>query len=297
MRSPRYPLILRTLLGYIHLPSEPGYGPELPEFMQSIPKQCLVLGFLLCGISAGFQRLHSATIDGVDFPQGFSSFADKVELYTPGKPEPARPHRHEDKSLGPPDHSSAGISTVSLGKGGVIVLRFTDNVLTGSGSTNKDLWIFEAGPDVEDTFVDISKDGVEWFPVGKVTGGTRGIDIDKFGFGPEAKFSYVRLTDDPNEGASTGVSVGADIDAVGAISSQVAPPVVDIDPTLPQVGLCWESSTNLLYQIEYKDELRNSRWLQLGGQFLGVGTNYCTNLASPASEVLRFYRVTVTKAP
>jgi hypothetical protein len=47
----------------------------------------------------------------------------------------------------------------------------------------------------------------------------RGIDIDQFGFGPSSRFSLVRLTDDPNVGEATGVSVGADIDAFGAISS------------------------------------------------------------------------------
>ena len=44
-------------------------------------------------------------------------------------------------------------------------------------------------------------------------------DIDFFGFTSADLFGYVRLTDDTNEGGQTGASVGADIDAVGAIST------------------------------------------------------------------------------
>jgi hypothetical protein len=93
------------------------------------------------------------------------------------------------------------------------------------------LWIFEVGPDVEDTFVDISKDGANWFSVGKVAGATAGIDIDAYGFDTSDFFSYVRLTDDTDEGEQgNGQTVGADIDAVGAISS--APPVNQVpEPT------------------------------------------------------------------
>jgi hypothetical protein len=79
--------------------------------------------------------------------------------------------------------------------------------------------VFEVGSDVEDTFVEISKDGQEWHSVGKVFGATDSIDIDAFGFTPSDEFSFVRLTDDPDEGGTTGETPGADIDAVGAISA------------------------------------------------------------------------------
>jgi hypothetical protein len=42
---------------------------------------------------------------------------------------------------------------VTLGRGGSLTLAFTDNVLTGGGTPAPDLYIFEVGPDVEDTFV------------------------------------------------------------------------------------------------------------------------------------------------
>ena len=80
------------------------------------------------------------------------------------------------------------------------------------------------GPDVEDTFVEISADGAIWFAVGSVFGTTSGIDIDAFGFDSTDTFGFVRLRDDPDEGSQGGASVGADIDAVGAISTiQTAP--------------------------------------------------------------------------
>ena len=170
-------------------------------------------------------------IGGVEFPGGLASFADAVGSCTPNisaSGQPTAPYRDCAKALGAPDVSAPGINYVSLGDGGSLVLRFTDNSLTGSDSTAFDLWIFEIGPDVEDTFVWISPNGTDWSAVGKVTGGTRGIDIDAYGFGLGEFFSYVRLLDDTNEGDQSGSTVGADIDAVGAISS--APPVPDPVP-------------------------------------------------------------------
>lgn len=181
-------------------------------------------------------------IGGVNFPSGASSFADAVVSYTVGTGGVTAPFQGSFNALGVPDYtgangcaSQAACSFVSLGSGGSIVLRFTDNLLTGSNSAALDLWVFEIGPDVEDTFVDVSTDGVTWNSVGKVFGGTKGIDLDTFGFGIGSTFGYVRLTDDPNEGAKTGATAGADIDAVGAISS--VPNNVDAPPTLALAAL------------------------------------------------------------
>ncbi len=164
---------------------------------------------------------------GVDFPDGVASFADSVVSYNPafgGGNVPSATFQDSSQALGAPNvPEGVDPEYVSLGAGGRIVLRFTNNSLTGSGNSNQDLWIFEIGPDVEDTFVDISKDGSDWFSVGKVTGATKGVDIDAFGFGTSDFFSFVRLTDDIALDAVTGTTVGADIDAVGAIAS--APPV------------------------------------------------------------------------
>ncbi len=165
---------------------------------------------------------QAALFGGVEFPQGLSSFADTVTSYNPVvlNGQPSAGNQVAANAIGAPNGGY-----VSLGDGGSITLEFVDNRLTGSGTSGLDLWIFEVGPDVEDTFVEISKDGVTWASVGKVFGATSGINIDAFGFGIADQFRFVRLTDDTNEGDQTGASVGADIDSVGAITSVIATPV------------------------------------------------------------------------
>jgi hypothetical protein len=182
---------------------------------------------------------------GVDFPDGAVSFADVVVDYSPEIGSNSADVRDPLEALGIPDYTSGpGIDYVSLGDGGSITLQFTDNSLTGSGNSDDDLWVFEIGGDVEDTFVEISKDNILWLDVGKVGGATSGIDIDAFGYGVLDFFSFVRLTDDTNEGQQSGAgsTVGADIDALGAISS--APPV-DI-PAVPVPAAFWLFGTALI---------------------------------------------------
>jgi hypothetical protein len=185
---------------------------------------------LLASAAVGFgaTAASAAVFGGVEFPQGAISFADAVASYQPGLAgaDPAANYQGAVNALGAPDYPGASCATaatcdfVSLGVGGELVLRFLDNVLTGSDSSADDLWVFEIGPDVEDTTVDVSVDGLTWLSVGMVTGSTRGIDIDAFGFGSASAFSWVRLIDVATEGATSGASVGADIDAVGAISTR-----------------------------------------------------------------------------
>ena len=171
---------------------------------------------------------------GVEFPGGISSFADAITNYSPnisGSGQPTAPHRGPDNAIGAPDYvptnndcvNPATCQYVTLGDGGSITVEFIDNRLTGSGNNSLDLWIFEIGGDVEDTFVAVSKDGVLYTNVGKVFGSTSGIDLDAFGFGTADQFRFVRLTDDGAEGAQSGTTVGADIDAIGAISTVATP--------------------------------------------------------------------------
>ena len=178
---------------------------------------------------------------GVEFPDGIRSFADVVVEYAPVivNDRPTEPHRDDGNATGPPDYDGVNncplgdCSFVSLGDGGSLTLRFTDNVLTGSGDAGLDLWIFEVGSDVEATFVEVSADGESWTPVGQVAGATAGIDLDAYGFGVEDAFTHVRLTDDPDEGGQTGRTVGADIDAVGAISSTAGCELAGVSPAQP----------------------------------------------------------------
>jgi hypothetical protein len=167
--------------------------------------------------------LKAGTFGGVAFPQGVASFADEVVAYTTTLPCLTLPYQGAMNALGPPDSSGRSCSSstnctyVSLG-GGSLALRFVDNVLTGNGDSRPDLWIFEVG-DAESTRIEISKDGRNWSDLGLVRGGTSGIDIDALGYGRTDRFRYVRLTDTYAGGGLVTPYCGADIDAVGAISS------------------------------------------------------------------------------
>ena len=191
------------------------------------------LQVMACALLAGSALMagsaRAEVFGGVDFPGGVSSFADVVTSYQPGLAgnDPSAPHQGAFNALGQPNYagsnscaSQAACTFVSLGVGGALVVQFTDNLLTGSDSDADDLWIFEVGPDVEDTTVEVSEDGVTWFSVGSVFGSTRGVDIDAFGFDSTSAFAFVRLIDVANEGGTSGGTVGADIDAVGAISTR-----------------------------------------------------------------------------
>lgn len=207
----------------------------------------LVIGLALASHCSSSQ---AAIYGGVNFPNGAISFADQVVAFNPpasGPGRPTAPFLNPNLALGVPDYQSSlpDDGYVSLGDGGSIVLQFVDNALTGSGSSALDLWIFEVGPDVEDTYVEISKNGTDWFSVGKVSGATAGVNIDAFGWGIGDQFHYVRLTDDTLRGSQNGPTVGADIDAIGAISTVATPSVPE--PTtlliwsLSSVGLGWFS--------------------------------------------------------
>jgi len=193
----------------------------------------LVTGFLLSG------NVGAVIYDGVNFPDGAVSFADAVVSYDPsfsGGNTPTAANSDPSNALGVPEVAGstsvqactgtpADCPFVSLGSGGQITLEFIDNALTGSDNADLDLWIFEVGPDIEDTFVEISMDNLTWFSVGTVFGTTGGLDIDVLGFSSADLFRFIRLTDDPNEGSAVGPSVGADIDAVGAITTVAIPAV------------------------------------------------------------------------
>ncbi len=187
-------------------------------------KRFLALAAVLgLSVSATGSIAAPTTYDGILFPEGDVSFADEVVSTTPGSPAPtAGTFLDPAEALGPPDYSNPN-GSFSLGRGGEIVVKFTDNSLTGSGSAAADLHVFEVGPDVEDTLVAISQDGINWLDVGQIDGGTQSIDIDTYLIAASldvfTKFSFVRLIDVAGEGGQSGTTVGADIDAIGAISS------------------------------------------------------------------------------
>ncbi len=221
--------------------------------MKKIKSYKLITTTIICFFSCNIQRANAVIFGGIDFPQGASSFADSVIRYEPlftGGPGPTSSNFiNPNSAIGIPDDFANPAGSVSLGRGGLIELLFTDNILTNSGNSDFDLHVFEIGPDVEDTFVAIrptattvdllnplgDSNGDGFFEIGKVLGSTSSIDIDSFftGFSAgELKFDAVQLIDDRNEGNSSGPTVGADIDAVGAISSESIEPTSTPEPSL-----------------------------------------------------------------
>ena len=184
------------------------------------------------------------TFRGIEFSMGEASFADEViafnKVYAGGMTQEqaytqnwnALAEAFDDPLavLGAPNSAWKGHGMpiaerddYSLGKGGSITVKFTDNFLAGSNDNQDDLWIFEAGGLVEGMLVEISTDGEAWESVGEI-GGTQhaGIDIDAYGFSSADRFSYVRVTDNGNNTYKKGWA-GVDVDAIGAISSKAVP--------------------------------------------------------------------------
>ena len=165
-------------------------------------------------------------IQGIYFEMGTQSFGDVVSNYNPlfaSGPAPIIGLQDPDVALGVPNFVGnleplPNQGAVSLGRGGQLVIRFSDNLLVASGDSTPDLYIREVGVSEEAT-VEVSSDGLTYRSVGRISGTQSTIDLDAFGISTGERLEYVRITDDPNQGATTGDSVGADIDAIGAISS------------------------------------------------------------------------------
>lgn len=149
----------------------------------------------------------------VHFPMGALSFADTVVSFSMGRPAPqSQPARRQSNALGEPVNSS-----LSLGCGGRLTLSFDDNALVDV--PGPDLYVFEIGPKVESTWLEMSTDGQNWTDVGAIEGATAEVDISGKG-APGTVYRYVRLTD-RNQNCKAGRYSGADIDAVGAIGSAI----------------------------------------------------------------------------
>ncbi|MEL7358437.1 MAG: PEP-CTERM sorting domain-containing protein [Cyanobacteria bacterium J06560_6] len=208
-------------------------------------KRYAVAALSALGFAAAMtQPAAAASFRGIEFSMGEASFADEVvdysKVYAGGMTKEAAYAKDWDATaeafddpnsvLGVANSSWKGNSLpisqrddYSLGKGGSITVKFTDNFLVGSDDDKDDLWIFEAGGLVEGMFVEISADGNKWESLGEI-GGTQhaGIDLDAFGFTSNDLFSYVKITDNGQNTYNKGWA-GADIDAIGAISSKEVP--------------------------------------------------------------------------
>lgn len=158
------------------------------------------------------------------------SFADEVLDYFNNCSNNA--NTDSSNAIGMPDGPS-----VSLGNGGYVTLLFTNNTLTNSGNEDPDLFVFEVGPLVEASTIELrpqdeatetiliaagieDQDGDGFYEFGGISGSTASVDIDAF-FDDIAAgsvfFDAIKVIDVPDNCSTS--SPGADIDAVCALSS------------------------------------------------------------------------------
>jgi len=206
----------------------------------------LILFSAILLVPIGAPNALAILFGGIEFPDGAISFADAVLTYDNtlgGSPPTDINFLDPAQSLGIPDYVDP-IGSVSLGSGGLLEVEFIDNVLTNDGGPGLDIHIFEIGPDIEDTFVSIRPTaatalllgagfdtgvpgvpatiGDGFYEIGMVMGATDSIDIDSFFPAAAAgtyRFDAVQLIDDKDLDQMSGPTVGADIDAIGAIST------------------------------------------------------------------------------
>lgn len=171
-----------------------------------------------------FTTLVSSQIQGKKYPdghggeiflpQGDISFADEVVDFKRGEPDAVSEACDSTLSLSVADFEGLATNFTSLGCGGTLTLRFTDNALINI--EGPDLYVFEVGKYIETTQLYVSKDAKNWINVGVISGGVSSVDI-----GDSVKqgevFHYVKLEDLKFD--CTGSWPGADIDAVAAIGS------------------------------------------------------------------------------
>lgn len=178
-----------------------------------------LLGLLVLVLASSAMAQSRTYPDGhsgnVTFPQGDISFADEVIHYDTGSKKPVADASDPTQALGAPDYGRDGArGYVSLGCGGELVLKFTNNQLIDI--PGPDLYIFEVGPAIEPTALAISNNNEDWIRVGRIEGGKAEIDIAPYVRSDES-FRYIKLVD--LQAQCGGETPGADIDAVGAIGS------------------------------------------------------------------------------
>ncbi|MCH2215726.1 MAG: T9SS type A sorting domain-containing protein [Flavobacteriales bacterium] len=164
------------------------------------------------------------------------SFADVVLTYDNNCPNNTQ--LDANSSIGLPDIDSGPENAVSLG-GGSIRLGFTNNTLINSGDDNPDLFVFEVGPQVEGSNIELrptnqstidildangilDEDGDGYYEFGAIGGATASVDIDEF-FSPalatnSVQFDAIKISDPDPDDCGT-LTPGPDIDAVCALSS------------------------------------------------------------------------------
>lgn len=152
---------------------------------------------------------------------GDISYADEVILYDPGAPgdstgdEPDKNFQKASRACGPLEWPQTDSGFVSLGRRGLLVLKFEDNLLfDGPGP---DLCIYQGNGSADTMMVWISKDGKYYSPLGQFHQHIETIDIHSVAQ-VDAGYPFVKIRDHSQRPDSEPAS-GVDIDAVSAITT------------------------------------------------------------------------------
>ena len=174
---------------------------------------CLLFSVHLSSSAQGkkYNDGHGGTIY---LPMGDLSFADEVVEFKRGDPDAITEACDSTLALHLPDFAGVAENFTSLGCGGSLTVRFTDNALVNI--PGPDLFVFEVGKFIETTQLYVSKDGKQWINAGAISGGVTAVDMgDSVNTGEV--FHYVKLVDLMTD--CKGSWPGADIDAIAAIGS------------------------------------------------------------------------------
>ncbi len=151
-------------------------------------------------------------------PCGVEAPAYQVVDYSVGADGPPAHARNSLEALGFPDFDDSGDTEaeytgfVTLGCEGSITLKLERGLIDQPGD---DLHVFEIGPQVEPTNLEISANGIDWITYGEISGGKAAVDINAIAT-TDVEYLYVRLTD--LKTACWGTYPGAEIDAVVVLS-------------------------------------------------------------------------------
>jgi serine/threonine protein kinase/formylglycine-generating enzyme required for sulfatase activity len=140
--------------------------------------------------------------------------ADRIVAYNPGPGAQAQ-YTDPEELLGDPDlvENPCCEGMVQLGKGGSVLLAFTDNtIVNGSGD---DFEVYGESAKDDYLLIEVSDEGQTWHAYPKVSESPGGLDLDDVGLDQAV---YVRLSD-----VQPATATGAEIDAVVALNSGPGP--------------------------------------------------------------------------
>jgi hypothetical protein len=190
----------------------------------------LVVAFV--AVLGGSAVPQATTYEGITFPDGDASFADRVVSYVEGSCVRCA-FNNPEAALGPPDCGDDGCLACGscdscaavlgfrlspIDERAILILEFVDNVLMDVAGD--DLFIYALGGRAAD--VAISTDGLRFISVGQASGYPTAIDIGPY-VQPGEQFRFVRLQDIPWDEDTSKPCAGPAIDAVGALGLALVP--------------------------------------------------------------------------